>query len=554
MKRVLTIIPAAGRGARMLSLTDNCPKAMVPVAGKPLISYLLDQIIETSQKDVCVIVGYKKEVLIDYITMMYSDKLNITFIEQTEQKGLNHAIYQAVAKNVCNDFDGVFVLLSDAIFTNKKVFNFNDESFIACMPVEDYSRWCMVRIDDKRGIIGFIDKPKEKPDTNFAAAGAYYFTNTKLFKDSIAYGMRCDTINGEYQISSSLEHYMKKESLKEIIINPDQWFDFGDFTTYNKNKKLFNQCRYFNSITYTKNDSVIKTSENNKSKIQKEICWFLAIPDELKKYVAQLKSYHLDDVHPGYEMSYCNGMTLQELWLYSNLDLEQWDHILQNIYKMLLDFSNNSDPSYKVDLSKFLKDNISKRVDNYLFNDQIDYIINGRNCGNLADKYIYFEEKLNGLNNTRFSRIIHGDMVFSNILYDMSNEKITLIDPRGDFNGNIIYGDIRYDLAKLTQCILGDYDYIVNDLVKFNIDNHNVYYETYESLSSKTYNEKLDLVYKLCKLFHVNASNIIFITAIQFLTMIPLHAESKNHQDMMFIKFVELLNMAYQLDCVDCNE
>ena len=92
MRKVLTIIPAAGRGARMLSLTDNCPKAMVPVAGKPLISYLLDQIIKTDQKDVCIIVGYKKKVLINYVTMMYSGKLNITFIEQADQKGLNHAI------------------------------------------------------------------------------------------------------------------------------------------------------------------------------------------------------------------------------------------------------------------------------------------------------------------------------------------------------------------------------------------------------------------------------------------------------------------------------
>ena len=550
MRKVLTIIPAAGRGARMLSLTDNCPKAMVPVAGKPLISYLLDQIIKTEQKDVCIIVGYKKKVLINYVTMMYSGKLNITFIEQTDQKGLNHAIYQATSNNVCDGFDSVFVLLSDAIFSNRKIFNFNEESFIACMPVEDYSRWCMAKIDN-HGIAGFIDKPKEKPDTNFAVAGAYYFTNVKLFVDSIAHGMTCDTINGEFQISSSLEYYMKNEPLKEIIVTPDQWFDFGDFTTYNKNKKLFNQCRYFNNITYTKNDSVIKTSENNKSKIQKEICWFLAIPDELKKYVAQLKSYHLDDANPGYEMSYCNGITLQELWLYSNLDFEQWDHILQNIYKMLIDFSINSNHLYKVDLSKFLKDNISKRVDSKIFNDLKDYIINGKNCGCLFDKFRYFETKLDTLKDSRFTSIIHGDMVFSNILYDISNEKITLIDPRGDFNGSIIYGDIRYDLAKLTQCIFGDYDYIVNDLVKLkpSIDDHVVSYETYETLSGKTRNEKLDMVYKLCKLYKVNVSDIIFITAIQFLTMIPLHAESKNHQDMMFIKFVELLNMAYELDC-----
>ena len=89
---ILTIIPAAGRGSRMLSLTDNCAKSMIPIASKPLISYLLDQLISEDMKDVVIIVGYKKETIIDYVNMFYKDKLNITFVEQKELLGLGHAI------------------------------------------------------------------------------------------------------------------------------------------------------------------------------------------------------------------------------------------------------------------------------------------------------------------------------------------------------------------------------------------------------------------------------------------------------------------------------
>jgi len=92
MNNIIAMIPCAGRGSRMLSLTDDNPKAMLPLHNRPIISWHLDKLLHEGIKDVCIIVGYKKEKLINYVDKFYSKKMNIIYAEQTELKGLAHAI------------------------------------------------------------------------------------------------------------------------------------------------------------------------------------------------------------------------------------------------------------------------------------------------------------------------------------------------------------------------------------------------------------------------------------------------------------------------------
>ena len=96
MKKTIAMIPAAGRGSRMMSLTEDNPKAMLPLHNKPLIAWHLDKLIEEKIKDAIIIVGYKKEKLIEYVNKFYSDKINITYVEQKSLKGLAHAIGQGI--------------------------------------------------------------------------------------------------------------------------------------------------------------------------------------------------------------------------------------------------------------------------------------------------------------------------------------------------------------------------------------------------------------------------------------------------------------------------
>ena len=533
-KKILTIIPAAGRGSRMLSLTDNCAKSMVPIASKPLISYLLDQLVEQNLMDVAIIVGYKKETIIDYVTTFYNDKLNIIFVEQKELLGLGHALYETVKQINVKNYDGIFIMLGDAIFNTNAIYDF-EKSYIACKIMPDYSRWC-IAIQENNKLIKFLDKPNIKPEINLAVIGAYYFDNSFIFDSCVLEAIQSGiTIKNEYQISTIIELYNKLEQVYTKIFNGDNdWFDFGELDTYNTNRKKIYQCRYFNSIYYD-DDLVHKTSDSNKQKIQREIFWYLALPNKLKKFTPRLVSYNLDDTNPSYSMEYCNGTTLQELWLYSNFKDEMWIKIIDNVISIINSFKDLSNKN-TIDFYSFIKNQLKSRVD-------IDEFFSGgvieinKNSYNLVELKEFFNNYLLECKD-RFenvdANICHGDMVFSNIIYDISTDNIKLIDPRGNFCGNILYGDVRYDIAKLTQCIIGDYDYIVNDLCVLSKNGYKIFLNKNNKLKEYLFDYITN---------GFNKNDIMFLTAIQFMTMIKLHSENIKHQIIMRYKAIELLSL-----------
>ena len=566
--KIAAIIPAAGRGQRMLSMTDKSPKSMFPVANKPLISYHLDDLYSNGITDVYIIVGYKKEVLINYVNMMYSDKLNITFVVQTELLGLAHAINLAMNEIINKDYTGVYIALGDNLIRNNNVYTLAKESknsFILYKPVSDYSRWCLVNVDKYNNIINFMDKPEYEPKDKNAVIGIYYFNEIKDFKKALddVIGLNIK-IKGEYQLSSVMEYYINKyeHPIKAIESKENEWFDFGELETYNESKKLFNSSRCFNNIVYNSDNTITKKSSNY-NKLQKEIIWFLSLPKSLQKYIPKLIEYSLVDDNVYYTLEYVNGTPLQELFIYNYLNNEDWSKIFELINKLIKDMKNVSKP-HSNDLFKFLYNNYhnrllrihdeSSKLLQELIDNECDFItINNISYLTFNMLKEYINDKLNYFkDDTKYSQIIHGDLVFSNMIYDIGSNNLKLIDPRGDFNGDIIYGDIRYDIAKIAQCVFGKYDYIVNDLTKIpNISYNNedgtysIKYDIY-NIDDSTF---IDNIFtEFLEKNNFNKSEILFITAMQFLTMIPLHSENEHHQIMMFIKFIELMNAAKKLD------
>lgn len=78
------IIPVAGAGTKLRPHTYTQPKALIPVAGKPILSFIIDELIEADVKDCIFIVGYLGEKIRDYVEKNYP-KLNVTFVEQEQR-------------------------------------------------------------------------------------------------------------------------------------------------------------------------------------------------------------------------------------------------------------------------------------------------------------------------------------------------------------------------------------------------------------------------------------------------------------------------------------
>jgi hypothetical protein len=116
-----------------------------------------------------------------------------------------------------------------------------------------------------------------------------------------------------------------------------------------------------------------------------------------------------------------------------------------------------------------------------------------------------------------------------------------LIDPRGSFGNKYkgIYGDIKYDLAKLLHSAVGGYDYLVNNLYKIDFDGRNITYDIFYKDNSVTVADKAR---QLVTNLGYSVKDIMLIVGTLFLTMPPLHADSSSRQRMMYIHGIKLIN------------
>lgn len=538
MKNNIAMIAAAGRGSRMLSLTENNPKAMLPFNSKPIIGHHLDYLIKYGFKKVIIVVGYQKQKLIDYVNMFYSDKIDIRFAEQKELNGLAGAIAQGLNVLTKEDEDNsnLLILLGDIVLQEELLSL--DYDWIGHDFVDDWSRWCLIEDDDKTGeIIQFIDKPEIKPDTNKNIMGVYNITDIKFFIEAVL-----DTINdnikirNEFQLSQVFEKYIN--SGHPVIAKWIRYYlDLGELDALNKTRK--NITRHFNSITATNDGTIIKSSMNIK-KIQQEIDWFSKLDMKLKIYTPHFVDY---DYKKGiYELEFIHSNPIQELYLFNLPEDYQWLEIFKNIKKYL-------DKSRSIAIKKDInKENheiiIEKTLDRvkllpeftkgeFITINDIVY----KNPLTQLDKILTKADEMFCKGSKEYFSNLHGDLFFGNMLYDVNTNVLKVIDPRGDYGGYTNHGDIRYDIAKLNHSVNGYYDFIVNGLYFLEEVNDKFYYHFYESKQSNVKEVFDNIILK-----DYDKQQINLLTGLLFLTMIPLHEENPKNQRMQFIRAVEFLN------------
>lgn len=148
--------------------------------------------------------------------------------------------------------------------------------------------------------------------------------------------------------------------------------------------------------------------------------------------------------------------------------------------------------------------------------------------------------------------IVHGDYCFSNILFDSSNYVFKLIDPRGRLDAEpTIYGDPRYDIAKLRHSVAGLYDFIVQGL--FEIEESTTGFE-YKIFTTNDYSILEDVFDNYALKNGFNPKEIKFIEGLLFLSMIPLHKDNFGRQKVFYLKAIELLNDTVKITNKDTNK
>src|SRR6266571_4163339 len=86
------VIPVAGIGSRLRPHTHTQPKALIPVAGKPILAHIIDSLKEAGFNDFVFIIGYLGEKIQEYVQEHYPE-INSTFVVQNIREGIAHAIW-----------------------------------------------------------------------------------------------------------------------------------------------------------------------------------------------------------------------------------------------------------------------------------------------------------------------------------------------------------------------------------------------------------------------------------------------------------------------------
>ena len=220
------IIPLAGKGTRLRPHTHVTPKPMMRVAGKPVMSYVLDELKKLGGvEEVIYITGHLKEKVEDFARK--SLDVPSVFIEQKIQDGTAGAI--ALAREHVDQ--PVLIIFVDTIFdADLSVTKTIDADGIMWVKeVEDYQRFGVVVTDEQGNMTKIVEKPNT-PISKRANIGLYYVRNWKLLYEGIDWVLTQPKNKGEYYLTDAFQ-YMIDHGAKIRVIDVEGWYDAGKIDT-----------------------------------------------------------------------------------------------------------------------------------------------------------------------------------------------------------------------------------------------------------------------------------------------------------------------------------
>ena len=222
------IVPMAGRGSRLRPHTLTIPKPLIPIAGKPIVHRLVEDIatvINQKIDEIAFIIhkDFGKQVEIDLIAIAEKLGAKGTINYQNEALGTAHAIMCAK-----ESMQGpIVVAYADTLFRADFTLDTSADSVIWVKKVADPSAFGVVQLNDTNQIVDFVEKPKEFV-SDLAIIGIYFFKSGETLRSELQYLLDNNVVKGgEYQLTDALEN-MKQKGLKFVPGKVDEWMDCGN--------------------------------------------------------------------------------------------------------------------------------------------------------------------------------------------------------------------------------------------------------------------------------------------------------------------------------------
>lgn len=217
------IIPVAGAGTKLRPHTYTQPKALIPLAGKTILSIIVDQLKQEGITEFIFIIGYLGEKIKDYVQAQYPE-LHTHFITQNDRQGTGHAI--EITREIVGT-DEVIIVLGDTIAEyDLKYMIQAPYSVLVVKKVDDPRNFGVAEIDENGLITKLVEKPAI-PKSNMALVGIYKIKETTILFDCLTKiqdrkERSYDDFNLTDALDCMLQHGAQFQSLKV-----ENWYDCG---------------------------------------------------------------------------------------------------------------------------------------------------------------------------------------------------------------------------------------------------------------------------------------------------------------------------------------
>ncbi|HJZ78871.1 MAG TPA: sugar phosphate nucleotidyltransferase, partial [Pyrinomonadaceae bacterium] len=314
MTEETTIILCGGQiSYSSLPIGTNQSNAMIPINGRPVIGWILDDLLQKDIRSVVVVLREQDYRLQSFLQRAYTGRMEIGIaalksegtIIQSVQAGLNRSAGTGPVR----------IILGDTLIRDRF-----DESgdFVYVGKVADSRRWCLAVTAANATVIDYIDKQETAAEPKLALAGYYQFEAAGHLRDCVE---QC-VASGERELSALLRRY----GLLHPILARElkEWYDFGHIDNLVDARRRLIQPRYFNSLTINPIlNTITKVSENDE-KLRDELNWYLSIPDELKVLTPRILKHAANNGHLEVVQEYYGYPTLAELYVYGDLHADSW--------------------------------------------------------------------------------------------------------------------------------------------------------------------------------------------------------------------------------------
>ena len=516
----LLITSAAYSQPDFISIFGLLPPAFLPVANRRLYEQQLETL---STLDCPKLLSIPENFEVSPLDLQKLDSLGLQLVKIPVGLPLGKSIAIAIKK--FNGLDGGLRILHGDTLLLKFPVHMLD--IVSIGETNEYYSWAKYELTSNKIPIftdGLLTGNAENSQLGkrLVLSGYFSFSQTREFLTSLE--------RSNYNFIESLNVYSETNTLNPI--QEGEWLDFGHLDQYYRSRSQLTTERKFNKLSISRR--TVKKSSSIKSKIIAEAEWYENLPMELQIFTPKLLGKFSDSDTNGYETEYLYLTPLSDLATFGRLPNYVWQRIFQCCDDFLIAAKNFKPGLVPKNLDQLFLNKTQERLLVFSRQRGIDLSKNWQLGNSQTPSISRIAEDVARLipkSSQNFIQVVHGDFCFSNILYDFRANIIKLIDPRGiaPEKTQSIFGDVRYDIAKLYHSVIGCYDQIVSG--HYEIGNYKDYsVDLFLPVDPQLHQRQEIFKERTFADLSITEACAHPISILLFLSMLPLHADNEDRQ------------------------